>query len=180
MRVGIYPGRVRRFAIFQRHFGVFLFRLVNGFALLAKQASRWRLWGVLLCGIGNGLLFERGSHLFEGHQRLFFVWLISIPILAGVFTPEKPAFTTAVLALSSYPPLNDMGPVPIVLWPFYAAAMAHQTTGLNHFFEVTIVFVMAAAIAMVAALLMCFPYGCLVYVGWTARIMSIKALRLRA
>ena len=157
-----------------------LCRLVIDFGVRITQVSRRRLVGVLACGIANGLLYERGSDLFVGHPRLFYLCLFSIPVLAGLLTPQTPAFTTAVLALTSYPPLNDMAPIPMILWPFYAAAMTHYTTGLNHLFEVTIAFGMAAAIAMVAALLMCFPYGCLVYVGWTARIMSIKALRLRA
>ena len=168
---------VRRFELSLRQFDVHLCLLAIVFAVRVKPRSRWRLGGVLACGMANGLLYERGSDLFDGHQRLLYLCLFSIPVLAGLLTPETPAFTTAVLALTSYPPLNDMEPIPTILWPFYAAAMAHQSTGLGHFFELMIVFVAAAGIAMIASLLMYIPYGCLVYVGWTARIISIKAFR---
>ena len=78
----------------------------------------WPLWGVLLNSTASALLFEHGGEMFIGHSTTLLLWLIGLPIIAGFLTPEKPPYTALVFAVGCVPPLNDMPPVPIGLWPF--------------------------------------------------------------
>ena len=84
---------------------------------LVEQAFHWRLWGVLFTGASSSLLFEHGGGIFQTHGTLLLRCLVVLPVMGGVLTPEKPAYTVVVFAVGSVPPLNDIPPIPIGLWP---------------------------------------------------------------
>jgi hypothetical protein len=90
-------------------------------ALSVSRILKWPLWGVLVCGVVNSLLWERGAELFRGHPSPLLFWfsLIILPIIGGFVTTEKPLFTAFVFAFGCIPPVNDMPPMSIGLWPFY-------------------------------------------------------------
>jgi len=135
--------------------------------LLRRQILRIRTWplsGVLLCGVANVLLFERGGNFFQGHGYILLMCLVALPIVGGLVTSEKPFFTAAILALGSFPPLNDMRPISIVLMPFYGIG----TAGL---FGWLIQLPFALAFTTVSLAMMSLPYLLLVSLG---RIVKLK------
>jgi hypothetical protein len=131
------------------------------------RIGSWRLWGVVVCGLANVLLYERGGDFFTGHIALFVVCLLAVPIAAGFVTPEKPFFTVTILTLGSVPPLNAIS---IVLWPFYFA-ISERTGWLIWLAQLPV----ALAFTMVAFVCMSVPYAALVYVGWTAQLEIQKS-----
>jgi len=101
---------------------------------------------------------------------MLLICLIALPIIGGILTPERPAYTVVVFAFGSYPPLNDVPPIPAGLAPFvwaydvlirdvYPNKWQILLTGLP------VVFVAACAVAAVMSIL----YAPLVYSGWAIR-----------
>jgi hypothetical protein len=139
-------------------------------SLLRREILRIRTWplsGVLLCGVANVLLFERGGNFFQGHGYIFLTCLIALPIVGGLVTSEKPFFTAAVLALGSVPPLNDMPPMSIVMWPFYELENGGFFTWLVHL-------PYGLAFTAVAGGMMFFAYVLPVLFGWSLKRTVVK------
>ncbi|MBY0506086.1 MAG: hypothetical protein K2X03_19375 [Bryobacteraceae bacterium] len=135
------------------------------FTALEKRlalALQWRLWGVLFSGTLNALLFEHGGEAFRGHLIALVACLIVLPVIGGMLTPEKPAYTVVVFAVGSVPPWTDIPPIPIGLWPFLFAEGSRPVSWL-----------ILPAITALAVTTMAVIYLPLVYSGW--RIRSWKA-----
>jgi hypothetical protein len=120
------------------------------------------LWGVLLAGLSSGMLWEHGGDVFGEHLSLLLVCLIALPVIGGFLTPERPEYTVIVFAVGSFPPLPDMGPLPIGLWPFLWVFAEFDPLTPALFPLVVLVTVFAAAV-------MCAPFLPLVYLGWAIR-----------
>jgi hypothetical protein len=88
--------------------------------------------------------------------------LFLLPVLAGILTPENPLFTAVVLALGSIPPLNDMPPISIGIWPIEWFAKFHD----RRFLEFPIVLILTTGTVMV----MTIPYAALVAIGWRGKL----------
>jgi hypothetical protein len=136
---------------------------------LLRRILAWPLWGVLLCGVTNALLYERGGELFQGQMLAFLLCLVVLPIIGGFLTPEKPLFAALIFAFGSVPPLNDMAPMSIGLWPFYWSWTTLH--GKIHVSWVTWLAQIPAVLVVTAAVLlaMSIPYAVLVCIGWRAK-----------
>ena len=86
---------------------------------LIKLAMSWPIRGVLITGGLSCLVWVRGAYLFGGHIAPILLFIIALPIIGGMLTPEKPGYTVVVFAIGSYLPLNDVPPIPIGLLPFF-------------------------------------------------------------
>ncbi len=133
-----------------------------------KRILAWPLRGVLLCGMANALLCERGGDLFPRSLFPILVCVFALPVIAGFLTPERPLFTVFVFAFSSgIPFVNDMPPIVIGLWPFYWIwTTLHGRTDPLWLIELPVVVVFTAG----AIILMSVPYMSLVGAGWAARL----------
>jgi hypothetical protein len=127
---------------------------------------KWPLWGVLTTGATAPLLVEHGSELFQGHSLLLVLLLLSLPVIGGILTPEKPEFTIVIFAVGSVPPLNDIPPIPIGLWPFLW--IRDVLSGRVHITTWYAPFLMLAGVALSIAM-MSFFVAPLVGLGWWAR-----------
>ena len=136
---------------------------------LIELATAWPLSGVLATGAFSSLLWVRAD-LFRGHLTLFLLCIIALPIIGGILTPEKPAYSVVVFAVGSYPPLNDVPPIPIALVPFLRT-YENLTSGLHQsiwqilFHELPLMVAIASLVAVVMSVL----YAPLVYLGWVMR-----------
>ncbi len=147
------------------------FQRVSG-GLAIKRIYSWRLWCVLLCGVTNVLLYERGRELFQGHVVPLLLCLVVLPMIGGFLTPEEPLFTAVVFASGSVPPLPHMPPISIVLWPFYwiCDVLHGKISGTWVIYSFVVVSVITAGQLMVMSI----PYGALVWVGWKAKLKFAK------
>jgi hypothetical protein len=132
-------------------------------------ALAWPLWGVLAAGILSSLLWVRGPDLFGGHRWELLSCLIAAPVAGGMLTPEKPKYTVIVFAVGSYPPLNDIGPIPPSIWPFvsiYQVLIKGEHAGiLDLITSFPFAFALAALLTALSGLLL----APLVYLGWAIR-----------
>jgi hypothetical protein len=131
---------------------------------LLHRILAWPLWGVLLCGLVNVLLYERGGQIFNRQAFPFLCCLIMLPVIGGFLTRKKPLFTAVAFAIGSVPPLNDMLPMSICLWPFYWA-WAHHGPWVGWF----VVFPFVLVLTAVTLIAMTIPYAALVCIGWCTR-----------
>ena len=136
----------------------------------------WSLWGVLLSGTISSLLFEHGSEIFREHLTTLIVCLMVLPVIGGMLTPERPAYTVLVFAIGSVPPLNDIPPIPIGLWPFFPFLLAREEFRPIDWHEVITALPSLVAIPAVAVTLMSVVYLPLVYLGWSIRCSRFKAV----
>ena len=118
----------------------------------------------MLCGLANVLLYERGGQIFNGRAVPCLCCFIMLPVIGGFLTRKKPLFTAVALALGSVPPLNDILPMSICLWPFYWAWTNHGPW-VAWFVEFPFVLVLTAG----ALIAMTIPYAALVSIGWRTR-----------
>jgi hypothetical protein len=139
-----------------------------------KLILTWPPLGVLLCGLANALLYERGGQLFNGHLFPLLFCLIGLPILGGGLTHEKPHFTIAILTFGSILPLNDTPPISIGLAPFYWTWAALREGTQPTWATLMVVFPISLAFAIVAVAVMFVPYSILVLLGWAARLKLTK------
>src|SRR5687767_11241857 len=87
---------------------------------MRTAAAGCRLWGVLLCGMLNTLLWERGDLLFTDVRSLLMT-IALIALAAGFATPREPTFTTLALCIGS-PLIFGHSPIAMGLLPFYAVS----------------------------------------------------------
>ena len=127
---------------------------------------KWPLWGVLITGATAPLLVEHGSELFQGHSLLLVLLLLSLPFIGGILTPEKPEFTIVIFAVGTVPPLDDIPPIPIGLWPFLW--IRDVLSGRVHITTWYAPFLMLAGVALSIAM-MSFFVAPLVGLGWWVR-----------
>jgi hypothetical protein len=125
---------------------------------------------VLLTGLVSSLLWEHGGEVFRGHINTLLLCLFVLPLIGGLLTPEKPAYTAIVFAVGSYPPLDDIGPMPIGLWPFWSIYTVlsggyHPATWHTAMVELSLMIAIPAVVAAAMSL----AYVPLVYIGWTIR-----------
>jgi hypothetical protein len=132
-----------------------------------KQILAWPLWSVLLCGIANVLLWERGGEIFMGSLFPILLCVFALPVIAGFLNGGRLLFTVFVFAFSSgLPFVNDMPPIVIGLWPFYWIwTTLRGRTDTSSLIELSIVLVLTAG----ALILMFVPYMFLVGAGRFAR-----------
>jgi hypothetical protein len=141
-------------------------------------ARRWPLWGVLLSGALSSLLWVRGPELFKGHPLFLLACVVALPIVGGMSTPEHPFFTVTIFAVGSYPPLNDVPPIPVGLLPFawaYSVVTSDMYASKWHVLlsgSVGVLAVTGIAMAVMAVL-----HGPLVYVGWKLRRGTFRLFR---
>lgn len=137
---------------------------------LAKRVLRWPLWGVALSGVSSALLWEHRGEILKEHTTLLLFGLLALPLIGGILTPQRPAYTVVVFAVGSFPPLNDIPPVPIGIWPLQWISTA--LTNDSHSTAWTTVvahlpFVLAVTALCLAAMSIAFMP--LIYVGWRLR-----------
>jgi hypothetical protein len=119
---------------------------------------------VFLTGLSSGLLWEHGGEVFRGHLIALLFCLISLPVIGGILTPARPAFTAMVFAVGSFPPVTDITPIPIGLWPFvFVWKTFSPQTGFN--VHMLTEFPFAVAITALAATVMLCAFMPLVCLG---------------
>jgi hypothetical protein len=137
---------------------------------IIKMLLGWPLWGVLIAGALSSFLWVSGAQLFNGHLTPVLGCIIAVPIIGGILTPERPAYTVVVFAVGSVPPLNDMPPIPIGLWPFFWAFDVLTSDLYPGKWQVLLPGVPGAfAVACSVAAVMCLPYAPLIFLGWAIR-----------
>ena len=137
---------------------------------LIELATVWPLTGVLATGVFSSLLWVRGPDLFRGHLTLLVLCIVALPIIGGLLTPEKPAYSVIVFAVGSYPPLNDVPPIPIAVVPFLRT-YENLSSGLHPNIEQVLFhdLPLMVAIASLVAVAMSVLYAPLVFLGWAMR-----------
>jgi hypothetical protein len=111
-----------------------------------------------------------GPVLFRGHLTPLLLCLIALPIIGGILTPEKPTYSTLIFGLGSYPPLNDVPPIPVALVPFLRT-YENLSYGLYKsiwqvlFFDLPLM----VAITSLVAVIMSLFFAPLVFLGWQMR-----------
>lgn len=140
------------------------------FKRLVDRDSAWPGNGVLATGAFSSLLWVHGPVLFRGHLTPLLLCLIALPIIGGILTPEKPVSSTLIFGLGSYPPLNDVPPIPIALVPFLRT-YENLRYGLYTSIWQVLVFdlLFMVAIASVVAVVMSLFFAPLVFLGWQIR-----------
>ena len=137
---------------------------------LIELATAWPLSGVLATGAFSSLLWVRDPNLFRGHLTPLLLCIIALPIVGGILTPEKPAYSVVVFAVGSYPPLNDVPPIPIALMPFLRT-YENLTNGLHQsiwhvvFHDLPLMVAITSLVVVVMSVL----FAPLVYLGWAIR-----------
>jgi hypothetical protein len=131
-------------------------------AAAVKKILAWPLWTVLLSGMANALLWERGSDLFTHSPLSMLLCLFALPVVAGFLTSSGRRFTVFVFTFSSgFPLVSHMPPMVIGLWPFFLI----WETEIPWVIKLPIVLVVTGG----ALILMSVPYMFLVGAGWIAR-----------
>lgn len=128
------------------------------------------LWGVLLMGIVNTLLWEQGTSLFPDEWSLLLCFAF-IAFVSGVLTPEKPVYTTIVLSLGSPLPLPHVPPIACGLWPFLALAQAFRSwpyDGLSVEEAAGIIGLLLIVAVSFGCIVL--SYGLFVHAGWILRL----------
>jgi hypothetical protein len=140
-----------------------------GLVASMRRAAHWPLWGVLLTGVFSALLWEHGIDLLGRSPTL--VGLALLPVVGGVFTPEKPWYTIVVFAIGSVPPINDVF-TPIGSWPIGLMLDLVRKRPITLSALVGLPFVLLFAVY--AAAIMSVLYAPFVLFGWSLR----RSLRL--
>ena len=138
----------------------------NAFA----RALRWPLWGVLVSGTASSLLWEHGADLFSGHPAWLLLFLIGLPIIGGILTPDRPTYTIVIFAIGSFPPLSDIPPYPIGLWLLNCirgvlSRDPYTTAWESLFIQLPI----GLGLCTLALAMMSLAFAPLVYLGWCVR-----------
>jgi hypothetical protein len=148
-------------------------------ATTLRGLRRWPLWGVLVTALLASLLVVRARELFGDHVVPFLLLWLTLPILGGVLTPEKPAYSVLVFGSTAFSPtlllIYDLPTIPIAMWPFISALdtlrTVHGVSGV-----LSVLSNMPCIALFLAGLLAVNSLGFLplVYLGWAARVRYLN------
>jgi hypothetical protein len=125
--------------------------------------------GVLLSGIANALLWEH-PEIFKGHGAPLLFCLIALPVIGGILTPEKPAYTGLIFVVGSVPPWFDIPSIPIGVWPLaFIYGILTQPLHRTNWEEVPAELPLLLGLFAFGLAQMAIFLGPLVFLGWLVR-----------